>query len=302
MQKTRLLLLLPLLSACSTASDAPDSRPLQAGISGAVAETVNGTPVPQALLDAVARARDLDLTKGEQRAQALNLLTDYVLLAQAAEQNKLFDDETFRADVEAARLQGLGNAALVRLQKDTPITDTAVKAEYDAQVARSGKFEYDFGQLLFDNENDARAAAAELSAGKAFASVYDEWRARAKQAKAFSHVRMDQLPEGLAKALGDMKPGEATRAPAKTEFGWHVVHLDAVNAFTPPPFDQVKDSVRQSLVVRGGRERLQMLKEKARIEYPPGAAPPAATKPAEAKPPGGTSAVEKALDSAKKRN
>lgn len=265
------------LAGCSGAG-APDARPLQYELGGPVAETVNGTPVPQALLEAVARARELDLSKPDQRSQALNLLTDYVLLAQAAQQNKFFSDPGFRADVEAARLQGLGNATLQRLQQQAPITDAVVRAEYDAQVGRAGKHEYDFSQLLFDNEADALRAAGELVAGKAFPAVYDAWRDKAKQARTFTHARQDQLPEPLAKALATMQDGDTTKVPVQTTFGWHIVHLERAAALVPPPFEQVKDSVRQGLLLTVGRERLQKLKEQARIEYPPGAAPPQAPK------------------------
>lgn len=263
-----------LLAGCSGGGGGVDSRPVQNEVGGPIVETVNGTPVPEALLEAVARARKLDLTRRDQRDQALTLLTDYVLLGQAAQQGGFFDKPQFRADVEAARLQGVGNAALQQIQQQAPITDAVVRAEFDAQVARVGKVEYDFSQLLFDNEDDALKAAGEVLSGKAFSAVYDEWRGKAKQAKAFSRVRPDQVPEELAGALAGLKNGETTKVPVKTRFGWHVVHLDIVNPFTPPPFEQVKDSVRQTLLRRVGQDRLRQLKEQAKIEYAAGFAPP----------------------------
>jgi peptidyl-prolyl cis-trans isomerase C len=259
---------------------------------------VNGTPVPQALLESVARARNLDLAKREQREQALALLTDYVLLAQAAQQNGFHANAQFRAEVEAARLQGVGNATLAQMQQQAPITDAVVKAEFDAQVTRAGKVEYDFSQLLFENEDDALKAESAVVAGKPFADVYNAWRGKAKQAKSFTRVRADQIPEELTKALGELKNGETTKVPVKTRFGWHVVHLDIVNPFTPPPFEQVKESVRQTLLRRVGQERLHQLKEQAKVEYPPGVAPPA--QKAETEKPG-TEEVERAIDSAKKK-
>lgn len=301
MHKLQVLVSLLLLAGCSSGGSGPDTRPLQGGVGGPPAETVNGTPVPQALLEAVARARDLDLTKPDQRAQALTLLTDYVLLAQAARQGNFFADEKFRADVEAARLQGVGNAALGQLQQQAPITDAVVRAEYESQVAQAGKFEYDFSQLLFDNADDALKVAGEIAAGKSFNSVYDAWRSKAKQAKTFSRVRQDQVPPELAKALGQLKNGESSRVPIKTEWGWHVVHLAIANPFTPPPFDQVKDSVRQGLLLRVGRDRLQKLKEQAKVEYPPGALPPAPAKSDPSRHAPGR-AAEKAVDAAEKKD
>jgi len=310
MQKPQLLLSLPILVECflvgcflagCSSGNGPDTRPLQGNMDGPLAETVNGTPVPQALLEAVARARDLDLANPEQRAQALTLLTDYVLLSQAAQHSNLFSEEKFRADVEAARIQGVANATLGLLQQQAPITDAVVRAEYESQVAQAGKFEYDFTQLLFDKEDEALKVTGEIDAGKPFNAVYDAWRGKAKQAKAFSRVRQDQVPPELAKALAGLKNGESSRVPIKTDFGWHVVHLSIANPFTPPPFDQIKDSVRQGLLLRVGRERLQKLKEQAKVEYPSGALPP--TPPTKATAPGKpVDAAGKGVDAAERKN
>jgi peptidyl-prolyl cis-trans isomerase C len=289
-----------LLAGCSSGSGTPDTRPLQLATDGPVAETVNGTPVPQALLEAVARARNLDLGRREHREQALNLLTDYVLLAQAAQQGNFYANAQFRAEVEAARLQGVGNAALAQMQQQAPITDAVVQAEFEAQVARAGKVEYDFSQLLFDNADDALKAEGDIVSGKPFSGVYDAWRGKAKQAKVFTRVRADQIPEELAKALAELKNGETTRTPVKTKFGWHVVHLDIVNPFTPPPFEQVKDSVRQTMLRRVGQERLKQLKEHATIEYPPGSAPPKPAKP-DADKSVADEAADRAIDAPKKK-
>ena len=288
-----------LLAACSSRSGEPDTRPVQADIPGPLAETVNGIAVPQALLEAVAKARGLDLAKPEQRGQALALLTDYVLLAQAAQQSNFHANPQFRAEVEAARLQGIGNAALAQMQKQALLTDAVVQAEFDAQVAKAGKVVYDFSQLLFDNSEDALKAENEIVGGKPFQAVYDAWRGKVKQAKVFTRVRKDQIPEELANALANLKNGETTKVPVNTKFGWHVVHLDIVNPFTPPPFEQVKDSVRQTMMRRVGQEHLRQLKDQAKIEYPPGVAPPAAAK-ADGEKSAADDAADKTLDAKKK--
>ncbi len=271
-----------LLAACS-GSGAGDSRVVQLPSNLPVAETVNGTPVPQELVDAFVRVKapKADMSNPEQRAEILRVLSDYVLLAEQAQRDNMAADPKFAANVEVARLAALANEAMIRLQQQTPISDEALKAEYDANVARTGKSEYDFGNLLFGNEDDALKVAGELVGGKPFAQVYDEWKSKAAQAKVFSHIRQDQLPEPLAQALGQMKPGDFSRTPVKTQFGWHVFHLDAVNAYVPPEFDKVKDDIRRNLQKKIGEERLAKLKQQAKIEYPAGAAP-APAKPAPA--------------------
>ena len=269
------------VAGCSQSGGTVDSRVIQLPEDAQVAETVNGTAVPQALLESIARSHSFHLDKPDQREQALKMTTDLVLMAQAAQRDNFFADPQFRADVEVARLKGLGEAAIAAFEKQTPVGDDVLKQQYDSEVEQAGKFQYDFSQLLFANEDDALKAAGDSLGGKPFQQVFDDWRGRAKQAKAFSRVRLDQLPQPLAQALAKMSNGETTKVPVKTEFGWHVVHLDIANPFTPPPFDQVKAGIRRSMLLKMGQQRLEKMREQAKVEYPAGVAPPA-TKPAPA--------------------
>jgi peptidyl-prolyl cis-trans isomerase C len=262
-------------AGCSQSSSSPDTRPVQMSTSGQIAETVNGTPVPQVLLEVIARGHNLHLDKPDQREQALKLTTDLVLMAQAAQRDNFFADVQFQADVEAARLKGVADAGIATFEKQTPIGDDVLTAQYNTEVGQAGKFEYDFSQLLFANEDDALKAADDALSGKTFPQVFDAWRGKAKQAKAFSRVRLDQLPQSLAQTLAAMKNGETTKVPVKTEFGWHVVHLDIANPFTPPPFEQVKEGIRRTMLMKISQQRLEKLREQAKVEYPAGTAPPA---------------------------
>jgi len=271
MNKAVVLSLCAILAACS--ADKSENRIVELDANLPVVETVNGTPVPQVLLDSIARARSLDLDKPDQRAKALTVLADFVLLADQARHDQVLSKPTVAADVEYARLSALASVTMEALQQQTPISDEQLKAEYDAQIAKTGKFDYDFSGLLFDNEASAVAAAAELH-GKTFAQVYDAWKDKAKQAKVFTKVHLDQLPEELGKALAAMKPGDTTPAPIKTQFGWHLLSLTATNPLTPPPFEQVKEGVRRSMAANIARQRLEKLREQAKIEYPAGVALP----------------------------
>ena len=126
-----------------------------------VVETVNGQDVPQVLLDMLARERNLDLAVPEQRARALTELTDYILLSQAASSEAYAKDPAFAAEVEINRLHGNANATLAKFRSSAHVDDSVLHTEYHQQIASAGKSEYDFSQLLFDNEDDALKAAGE---------------------------------------------------------------------------------------------------------------------------------------------
>lgn len=252
-----------LLAACSS-SKPPAVTSLQF-TAGNPAIRVNDVPVSEALLRNVATGRGLDLAKPEQRQRAIKELSDYLLLAKAGEKLGVAADADALAAIESARLQGLANATVAQYGKTHPITDEALRAEYDQQVAKAGSQSYDFTQLILENEADAMKASAEVLEGKPFAKVFDEWAPKTKQSRAHKGIRLAQLPPELGDAIKALKPGEATKVPVKTGFGWHLVQMDAVNAVTPPPFDQVKAELRRVMLKRQGEAWLEKLRSEALI-------------------------------------
>src|SRR5438067_1640833 len=58
----------------------------------------------------------------------------------------------------------------------------------------------------------------------------------------FSPDRM--VPE-FAGALIALKPGQYTRKPIQTQYGWHIIQLLETRELTPPPFDQVRAQLQK---------------------------------------------------------
>jgi len=284
MRKLGLLLASCLLAACSGGDDATPAKHgevLQYNV-GEPGMIVDGQGISKELLAAVARGRGLDLNDPAQHEKALRELLDYVLLAQAARKDAADTDPVYAADVEVTRLQGVANAMLSLYARRHPVTDAQLKAEYDEQTAKAGTLTYDFTQMLFEKEADAMAAAADLVAGKPYDKVYDAWHAKAQQAKAYKGVRLPQLPAPeLVEVLKALKPGEATKLPVKTEFGYHLIGLTATAPYTPPAFDSVKDEMRAMLSARQGQDYVTKLRAQSAVQNvaPAPATPAAAAAP-----------------------
>jgi peptidyl-prolyl cis-trans isomerase C len=259
-----LISVLALLAAACTSSGSAD-RTIAYSDDSAIVETINGEAVSQTLLDAMARGRGVDLSKPDQRQQAIKELTEYVLLGQEARRAKYDSSAQYRADVEIARLQGIANAAVLHMQKLSPVGDDLLKSEYEQQVARAGTTTYDFSQLLFDNETDALKAADDALSARSFASVYDKWKDKAKQARVFNQVPLNRLPEPLGKAIAELAPGQTSKVPIKTEFGWHLINVIATKPFIAPSFESVRDGIRRSLQEQLLQQRMDALKTQAKI-------------------------------------
>lgn len=266
------------LAGCADKPAASGGIALPAGLPAV--EVVNGVKVPQILLTRLALGRNLDLTKPDDHAAALKELTDYVLLGQEAERAGYTRDGAFAADIEIARLQALASRTVLMMRDATPIDDSLLKAEYDQQVARVGQYEYDISQLIFKTEDEALKAAGELSAGKTWREVFDTLGKTAQQAKSYSGVKLAQLPEPLAAAVRDTKPGEAMKVPVQTQYGWHLIRVDLATPFNPGSFEQLKEGIRNTLASQLANDRVQKLRSDARIELlTPAPAPAAVEKP-----------------------
>lgn len=264
MRKVIPLLMLAALAGCSGGNGG--KPPVVQFSAGEPVLRVNDLPVSSALLDEVARGRGLDLANPEQRQRAIKELSDYVLLAAIARKQAMDNDAAFGASVEAQRLQGVANATMEYYARTHPISEDALKTEYDAQVAKSGSMSYDFSQLLFDNENEALKASEDLLGGKDWAAMYEQWKGKARQARDFTDVRLVQLPAPeLVEALKALKPGESTRVPVKSQYGWHLLHLAATRPVTPPAFDSIRAELLKRMIARQGEQWMQKMRGDAVI-------------------------------------
>jgi peptidyl-prolyl cis-trans isomerase C len=296
------ILLLTTLAGCGHAGGG-DPSTIQLANPGPTVETVNGEAVPQRLLDALAHTRNWDISNPKLRDRALADLTNTVLAVQASRDAKVAGDTDLAALAELGRLQAISGAAVTALQTQGEVDDAALQAEYDKQTARANATTYDFSHIVFakDKEADAVKAAAEAAGGKPFTAVMEAHKKDAVQTHVFTHVRAAQLPPPLGAAIAAMKPGETLKAPVQTQLGWHVVHLDAATPSTPPAFDQVKESLRRSLLKRAAEDRMMKLRAEAKIDPPlkaPEPLPPMASRPLQAPfaPPMGTPTDAKPAD------
>ncbi len=283
-----LALLLPVaMTACSgggsggnTAANA--NATIHLDNAGPAAETVNGEEVPERLVVAYARTRNLDLSRPDLRQRALKDLANIIVTAQAARDAKLHDDPEFAATAEVMRLQSLATATAAQLQRTGTIDDATVRAEYDKMTQTNAGTDYAFSQLVFKDEATAKKVAAEIAKGKPFDKALEEHKTDALQARRFQNVRARQMPESLAKAIDAMKPGEVSKAPVQTPLGFHIVHLESATAHPQEPFEASKERIRGTLQKRAAEDKLVKLRSEAKIVVAP--APDGTPTPAPGKP------------------
>ena len=234
---------------------------------------VNGKPVPKARVDALLQ----QATKqgGQPRTPELEAqVRDEVVLRemfmQEAEKLGLARSTEYKAQMELARQSILIRELFNDYNKKNPVTDAEIQAEYDKFKAQSAGPEYHARHILVEKEDEAKALIAQIKAGAKF----DELAKKSSKDSGSGANGGDldwanpssYVPE-FAKALSELKKGEMTETPVKTQFGYHIIKLEDTRVAQFPSLDEVKPRIQQGL----GQQRLAKfrddIKNKAKTDY-----------------------------------
>lgn len=150
------------------------------------------------------------------------------------------------------------------------VTDEQIKSLYDEKVAAAkGQEELKARHILVPTEAEAKKIAAELKKGGDFEKI-----AKEKSTDKGSGVNGGDLgwftkekmvPE-FFEAANKLKKGEVS-APVKTSFGWHIIKLEDRRPLKVPPFDDMKDELRNELSNKAIQSYVEGLLKSASIKY-----------------------------------
>ncbi len=187
----------------------------------------------------------------------LDRLIDGHLLLQAAEAADVAADPEVQAEIDRTRDDVLRQTLIERAVADAT-DEAAMQAAFEALKA-----EPDFAieqvtarHILVETEEAAREVIAELDAGADFAALAQERStdpaaARGGELGTFRRGSMVPPFENAAFAL---EPGSYSSEPVQTQFGYHVILVEAKEAIEPS-FAEVEEELRAELT-RGAIEGL----------------------------------------------
>lgn len=236
-----------------------------------VIATIDGVQVSQS--DLTLAMDNLDpqlgqLPADQKKLAALSTVIDAKLVAAKARAEQMQDSPEFKSRVDFIVERELHNAYFKKYVVDT-VTDADVKARYDAEVAKLPPVEEVRARhILVKTEEEAKAVIKELDAGKDFAEL-----AKAKSTDPnksdggdLGYFKKGMMVPEFETAVFAMNKGDVTKEPVKTQFGFHVIKVEDKRNSPPPPFEQVKDQVKQMLLRDKYMEILKATKASAKIE------------------------------------
>jgi len=236
---------------------------------GAVA-TVNGTPISKAQVDralaqAVAQGRT---DTPELRRAILDELVAREVLAQEAVKQKLDRSGDAKIALSNARQGVLIDLMISDHQSKNPISDAAIKAEYDRQLRvieeRGGNQQYRLRQVTVANEADARAVIARVRKGESIETIAKQSSIAPskEQGGLLDWLSPLQMLPTVSSVIVNLKPGVLAAAPIQTQGGWNVIRVEEIRPFKPPTLEESRDEIRELLT----REQRAALIRKLRAE------------------------------------
>ncbi|MCP1199951.1 peptidylprolyl isomerase [Notoacmeibacter sp. MSK16QG-6] len=233
--------------------------------------TVNGSPITR---------QELDMAMGElgpqfaripedkRDAAALAALIEIKLMSGKAREAGLDKDEEFQRSIAFMTERAL-HGFYMQKQLADEITDGDVKALYDERVADMPKQqEVKARHILVKTKEDAEAVIAELEGGADFEAVAKEKSTGPSGPSGgdLGYFRPGQMVPEFEQAAFALETGSITKEPVQTQFGFHVIKVEDKRNVKPPEFEQIKDQLRNELLVKRYTDAVKTERSEATVE------------------------------------
>jgi peptidyl-prolyl cis-trans isomerase C len=170
--------------------------------------------------------------------------------------------------IELARLEILSKVAENAAGVYAAPSDPELQTAYQSYVSSLPASEYHVAHILVATEALAIRAVLDLDHGTDFATLAKERSADDSKARGgdLGWISPGHLPKNFTDAMSNLKPGQYTKLPIKTPYGWHVIKLIETRPADAPPFDQVKAQLAVNLQQERRAKFIQTVLAKTTIE------------------------------------
>jgi peptidyl-prolyl cis-trans isomerase C len=243
--------------------------PLPAAADDPVVARVNGVDIKQSDLDFAASevgSRLGNYTPQDRRKVLLQYVIENELMAGAGQTDNLDKADSFPGRVKYHERRALRDA-FFDVKIHDAVTEADAKKIYDEKVSQmKPEQEVHARHILVATEAEAKEIAERLKKGDDFATLAKE---KSKDANAeggdLGFFARGQMLKPFEEAAFALDVGQISE-PVQTQFGWHIIKVEAKRDQPLPTFDQVKEAIIAQLVQQKGQEVVTGLRDAAKIE------------------------------------
>lgn len=235
------------------------------------AAVVNGKPISSELLDFIVaeQAKRGAPASPEMRATIRQEMVKQEVLRQEAVKKGLGNSDSVKFQMQMINQAVLANALRENYFQTAKPSDAEIKESYDKIASMISGNEFRASHILVETEDEAKKIIADLNNGGDFAALA---KANSKDpGSAQNGGDLDWanpqafVPE-FSKAMVDLKKGEYTKEPVKSDFGYHIILLTDMRESAAPPLEQIKDQLVEKMMADKWEQYQADLLKKAKIQ------------------------------------
>ena len=247
---------------------------LSANVIAQNAAIVNGKPIPKAQLDKLVQ-KSGQPDNPQVRDQAREMLITRELILQEANNRGVLQKESVREQLEQSRVGILVAAVFEDYVEKEGVAESDLKAAYESVKAQYIGKEYHVEHILVDKESDAKAIIAQIKAGGNFediAKAKSKDPGSAKNGGDLGWVSDKALVPEFSKAMVQLKNGQITDKPVKSQFGYHIIKMVDSRDVKAPSYEEMKDQLKQMIASDQNwqkakfSEMMQKLRARAKVQ------------------------------------
>ena len=202
--------------------------------------------------------------------QVKSLLIQQTVLLQEANKAKIANKPDVKRAIDNSRDQILIQGLAQDWAQKNPVSEADLKKAYDQDKAAYGDTEYQVRHILVKTEDQAKNLISRLNKGADFGKLAQEFSEDTGN-KGQGGLLGWVVPRSFVPAFGAsftaLKPGEIAQSPIRTQFGFHVVKLEAKRkAELYPSYESQKPVIRNALANQKVQMHFQDLIKKANVQ------------------------------------
>jgi len=235
---------------------------------------VAGQPITELeLQEAIAQmgARGRNYNTPEGRKAILDQLIAQKLFLVDAKKTMMEYDPQFKAQLAKVKDDLLFQFAVSKTLEKVKVTDDDVKKFYESNPEQfEGQPTVAASHILVDSEEQANEIMGKIQSGEmTFENAAMEFSTcpSAGRGGSLGEFGRGQMVAEFDQACFEMQVGEL-RGPIKTQFGYHLIRLDAANEAKPVKLEEVKESIREHLMTEKGHQAYQTRINQLKLMYP----------------------------------
>ena len=204
----------------------------------------------EAFIQSMPKEQQMYASNPQFRQQVLDQLINARLFAKYAEDMKMDETEEFKTILKNAKKDILASMAIGETVKAVEVTEDEMKSFYEEN---SNYFEQgatvSAKHILVKEEAKCQEVLEEIVAGKAFEVAAQEYSTCPSGQKGgdLGEFGKGQMVKEFEEAAFNAEIGQVV-GPVATQFGYHLIKVEAKNEATVTPYEEVKEQIRRNLL------------------------------------------------------